>query len=131
MVVAGTPQRIADPAFQFSESEQPIRFDDAPFRMALLRLDRIEPRTATWQEARHQSAALPAAQDGLVVRAQPITHLAADMPPGIAPASTSVAIPSAVAWSAHQPRNCSVRVLTGRPSTQRSQVSCRSGSHSP
>ena len=85
MWIARTPKNLTDSLLQFVGTKDALGFDDPALTMAPPGLGRIEPWTVAGQPARRQPHTLTSPRHGLIVLAQPLTHLAADMPAGIVP----------------------------------------------
>src|ERR1700680_4137429 len=73
------------PSFQFVSTQETIRFGNVAFAMNPLRLNRVEPGTFGWQEARQDAHSQPGLFDGLVVVAYPGANGLAFVPGGIIP----------------------------------------------
>src|SRR5262245_14599513 len=74
-----------DPCFQFSGTQQPVRFRDGPLAMDPFRFNRVEPRTFARQVADDDAHARGTPLDLLIVLTEPVPHGLVAGPRGIVP----------------------------------------------
>ena len=80
-----TTKVATDALGHFLAGQEPRRFDDGPFPMRPLRLNRVQPGTLDRQETDDDAYALPLLLDLSVVRSDPGAHQATQVPGGVVP----------------------------------------------
>ena len=132
MLFVSTAEDLANSVGKLVSTEQPLGLNYLPLAMNPLRLDRIEPRALGGQQTRHYSDPMTAGFDLAVVGDDPLSltsWLLCQL--ALSQMRSRASLP--LCWSLwqHHPRNRVVMALTGRPSTNLSQVSSISGRYSP
>jgi hypothetical protein len=74
-----------DTRFEFVCTEQPVRFRHGPLTMDPFRLDGIEPRAFTGQQADYETHPHRASLHLLIVLPEPVLHCMTAMPGGVVP----------------------------------------------
>src|SRR5215204_4812553 len=133
MLFVSTAEDLANPVGELVSTQQPLGLNYLAFAVNPLRLYCVEPRALGGQQTRHYPEPMAAGFDLAVVGGDPASHLMAFMPGGgiVPDKKQSLLAPLVEPVAAHHPRNRVVMALTGRPSTNLSQLSLSSGRCSP
>jgi hypothetical protein len=124
MLFVSTAEDTANPLGELVCTEQPLGLNYLAFAVDPLGLYRIEPRALGGQQTWHYPNPTAAGFDTAVVGDDPISHLMALVPTSVVPdkkQSLLTPLPKPVAAPREKLRG--VMELTGRPSTNLSQVS--------
>src|SRR5829696_1405953 len=126
MLFVSTAEDFANPLGELISTEQPLSLNYLAFAVNPLGLYRVEPGALGGQQTRHYSDSMAAGFDTAVVGADPASDLMAFMPACVVQIRSRASLPLCLSLWQHQERNCVVMELTGRPSTNLSQVSLSS-----
>jgi hypothetical protein len=134
MRLMDTAEGPTNPISELISTEQPLGLNYLAFGVDPLGFYRVEPQALGGQQTRHypHSGFACAGFDTAVVGGDPLAHLSALMPACVVPdKKQSLLAPPLELLSEHQERNCVVIALTGRPSTNLSQLSPIPGRYIP
>jgi hypothetical protein len=136
MLFVSTAEDPANSVGELVSAKQSLGLNYLAFAVDPLWLDCVEPRALGGQQTRHYPNPMASALDFPVMSGDPASDLMALMPACVVPDKKqglftplleSVAAPT----KKQRKRNSVVMELTGRPSTNLSQVSLSSGRYSP
>ncbi len=130
MLFVSAAKDPANPVGKLVSAQQPLGLNYLAFAVDPLGLYRVEPGALDGQQTWNYPDPTVAGFDPAVMDDDPLSYLMALVPTSVVPDTqirSKAFLPLCWSFSQHHPRNRVVMALTGRPSTNLSQVSSNSG----